>query len=77
MVKMSNTKEERACEDCGGGAGAGYQHGKHACPKHQLLCQWRYNLVPQPAHVAQTQRPEAWVDYNFYPINEPPGAIHG
>lgn len=77
MVKMSDTKEQWACEDCCGGAGTGHKHRKHACPKNQLLCQWCHNLVPQPAHVTQTQTPETWVNYNFHPINEPPWAIHG
>lgn len=55
---LTHSEEEGAGEDGGQRTSAGHQHGQHAGSEHQLLCQRRHHLVPQPAHVTDAQRPE-------------------
>lgn len=59
--QLTHSEEQRAGEDGGGRPSTGHQHGQHAGPEHQLLRQRRHHLVPQPAHVADAQRPEAGI----------------
>lgn len=75
VVEVGHAEEQGASEDGGGRAGAGDQHGQHAGPEHQLLSQRGHHLVPQPAHVAEAQGPEARVESHPYAIHEGPGTV--
>lgn len=60
-MALTNPKEEWAGEDGRSQSCAGDKHGQHAGAEHQLLCEWRDDLVAEPAHVGQTEHPEVGV----------------
>lgn len=61
LMGLTYSEEEGTGQHGSGGTGAGYQHGQHTSPEHQLLSQRGHHLVPQPAHVPEAQSPEPWV----------------
>lgn len=60
-VALTNPKEERAGEDGRAQSCAGDEHRQHAGAEYQLLCEWRDDLVAEPAHIGQTEHPEVGV----------------
>lgn len=60
-LALTNSKEEWAGEDGRPQSHAGDKHGQHAGTEHQLLRERRDDLVTEPAHVGQTEHPEAGV----------------